>query len=82
MIWSSARDCLEYVCYGRRFTQRDLRVALVRACGGYLNSFLAAAGDLLVEDVIEFIEIVAEIHEDPKESGTELWDALAAPAIT
>lgn len=49
---------------GRGFTWEELKKAALIACGGYANGWYASFDSMLVWEIIETIEIVADLHSD------------------
>lgn len=55
-----------YTFYGRQFTIPQLRKAVIASCGGQLNNYVAMVDEMYLEDVIEDIELVADINQPVK----------------
>ncbi len=55
---------LEFVLQGRLFTLGELKRAVIASCKGYLSEFYTSCWSLDLWEIIEAIEIVAELQDD------------------
>lgn len=54
---------LVHYLQGRFFSLNDLKKAIVQSCQGYLNGFYVQCWDLDLWELVEAIELVAEVNK-------------------
>jgi hypothetical protein len=69
-VWLE-NDELQYVLYGRKFTRRILLESIVAASGGKAVGLATTWQNEYLVDIIEVIEVVAEMNRD--KSGDMDW---------
>jgi hypothetical protein len=69
-VWYE-NDEVNYSLYGRRFTRGQLLESVVAASGGKAVGMVLTWQDMYLTDIIEVIEIVAEMNRD--KSGDMDW---------
>lgn len=67
------KECFFIFC-NRGFTLEQLRKGIIQASGGYVREFYFQYLDMYLEDILEAIELTAEIHK--RDEGDGLWQAL------
>lgn len=64
-----------WVVEGRAFTESELKKAIICASGGYVGEFYFRWESMLLWEVIEAIEIAADVNK-PKTDDVNLFDLL------
>ncbi len=68
VTWEPNRDTT-YTIEGRAFTLYELKKALVLCCGGNLTPMYTQIDRMCIWEIIEAIELVAELKEAQQDSG-------------
>lgn len=50
-------------CQGRFFSLYELKTAIIKCCQGSLTGFYGQWSEMAVWEVVEAVEIVAEVHK-------------------